>query len=70
MYTEKDEECLNEMSTYEHNGQKYEAKQGFHDDLLMTRAIGLWICFNEMDSVKVVTIKKQNSAESDEYSLM
>lgn len=71
MYTEKDEECLNEMSTYEHNGQKYEAKQGFHDDLLMTRAIGLWICFNEMEEVMVVRTDEKHGAEVvDTYSLV
>ena len=71
MYTERDEECLNEMCVYEHNGQKYEAKQGFHDDLLMTRAIGLWICFNEMGKVRVVDKTKRSSVEvKSEYSMM
>ena len=31
------------------------AKQGTHDDLLMTRAIGLHICFYEMPLPQVVT---------------
>lgn len=71
MYTERDEECLNELMTYEHNGRKYEAKQGFHDDILMTRAIGLWICFNEMEKPKVVQRQMTSGNEiSSEYSLM
>lgn len=70
MYTERDEECLNEMLTYEHNGRKYEAKQGCHDDLLMTRAIGLWICLNEMGKVEVVRRMRRNSEVKTEYSLM
>lgn len=57
MYVERDERCLDEMLTYEHNGNKYEAKQGYHDDLLMTRAIGLWVCFNEMPEPEMVPIK-------------
>lgn len=50
LYTERDEECLNEYLTYEQrpNGS-YGAIPGCHDDLLMTRAIGLHICFNEME---------------------
>ncbi len=49
LYEERDEACLDEMLTYEQrqNGS-YGALPGRHDDLLMTRAIGLHICFNEM----------------------
>ncbi|MEZ3550223.1 MAG: terminase, partial [Muribaculaceae bacterium] len=48
-YVERDEECLEEYLAYERrqNGS-YGAIQGHHDDLLMTRAIGLHICFTEM----------------------
>lgn len=50
LYEERDEECLSEYLTYEQrpNGS-YGALPGRHDDILMTRAIGLHICFNEMD---------------------
>lgn len=46
-YVERDERCLDEMLTYElkQNGA-YGAIAGKHDDLLMTRAIGLWIAYN------------------------
>lgn len=49
LYVERDENCLDEYITYERkqNGA-YGAIIGKHDDLLMTRAIGLHICFNEM----------------------
>lgn len=48
-YTERDQRCLDEYLTYERkqNGS-FGAIAGRHDDLLMTRAIGLHICFNEM----------------------
>ena len=54
-YVERDERCLDEFLTYERkqNGS-YGAIVGKHDDLLMTRAIGLHICFYEMDVPKVV----------------
>lgn len=49
LYIERDERCLHEYSVYEKkpNGS-YGAISGEHDDLLMTRAIGLYICFCEM----------------------
>lgn len=50
LYTERDEACLDEYLAYERrrNGS-FGAIAGCHDDLLMTRAIGLHICFHEMD---------------------
>lgn len=50
LYVERDERCLNEMLVYERkpNGS-YGAIVGEHDDMLMTRAIGLHICFFEME---------------------
>lgn len=55
LYVERDQRCLNEFLTYERkkNGA-YGAIDGKHDDLLMTRAIGLHICFNEMEMPKMV----------------
>lgn len=48
-YIERDRGCLDEYLVYERrqNGS-FGAIAGHHDDLLMTRAIGLYICFNEM----------------------
>lgn len=50
LYVERDPECLDEYLAYERrqNGS-YGAIAGHHDDILMTRAIGLHICFHEMD---------------------
>ena len=55
LYIERDERCLDEYLTYEKkpNGS-YGAVVGKHDDLLMTRAIGLHICFYEMERPKAV----------------
>lgn len=54
LYVERDSDCLDEYLTYEQrpNGS-YGAILGRHDDILMTRAIGLHICFNEMDLPRV-----------------
>ncbi|MCF0120835.1 MAG: terminase, partial [Oscillospiraceae bacterium] len=50
LYIERDEGCLDELLTYEKTDRGvYQAIEGMHDDRLMTRAIGLWICFRVMD---------------------
>lgn len=58
MYIERDRRCLDEYLTYEkkQNGA-YGAVIGKHDDLLMTRAIGLHICFFEMPLPKFIRRK-------------
>lgn len=55
LYVERDQRCLDEYLMYERkkNGA-FGAVDGKHDDLLMTRAIGLHICFNEMDTPQVI----------------
>lgn len=55
MYIERDKECLDELLTYEKrpNGS-YGALPGYHDDLLMTRAIGLHICYNELPAPRAI----------------
>lgn len=61
LYVERDKRCLDEYLNYEKkpNGS-FGAKQGTHDDLLMTRAIGLHICFYEMELPQVVTRGSNN----------
>lgn len=50
LYTEREEGCLDELLQYERkqNGS-FGAIAGCHDDMLMTRAIGLHICLHEME---------------------
>lgn len=54
-YTEREERCLDEYLQYERrqNGS-FGAITGKHDDILMTRAIGLHICFYEMDTPREI----------------
>ncbi len=55
LYVERDERALAELLQYEQrrNGS-FGAIAGCHDDILMTRAIGMHICFNEMPLPRVV----------------
>lgn len=71
LYIERDQRCLDEYNTYERkkNGA-YGAIVGKHDDLLMTRAIGLHICYREMDMPEFLpignkTYKKDRSLVSE-----
>jgi hypothetical protein len=61
LYVERDKRCIDEYLNYEKkpNGS-FGAKAGTHDDLLMTRAIGLHICFYEMQLPQVVTRGSQS----------
>ena len=73
LYTERDERCLSEYLQYERKANgAYGAIAGCHDDLLMTRAIGMHICFAEMDMPQIVERrphhhlkKKKNSPISE-----
>lgn len=62
LYVERDERCLDEYVTYERkqNGA-FGAIIGKHDDLLMTRAIGLHICFYEMAIPRIVKIQSRGN---------
>lgn len=48
LYIERDERALDEYLTYELKDGAYNAITGHHDDILMTRAIALWISYREM----------------------
>lgn len=70
LYTERDEHLLDELMDYEHNGQRYEARQGCHDDLLMTRAIGLWVAMCEMDPPRRISTAKPADAYKSDKALI
>ncbi|EJW94327.1 terminase large subunit [gut metagenome] len=65
-YTERDSGALDEMIIFERkpNGSTGAAIGG-HDDKLMTRAIGLHICYNEMEMPK---IRKRNGNRNINYT--
>lgn len=60
LYIERDVRCLNEYLTYEEHDGSFDAIEGKHDDLLMTRAIGLWVCYKEMPRPYFVKLGPQN----------
>ncbi len=64
LYVERDERCLQELSTYvrRQNGS-YGATEGAHDDLLMTRAIGLHVALHEMPLPYVAGEKRKNPTQ-------
>lgn len=72
-YIERDLETLDEYSTYEKKaGGSFGAVEGKHDDKVMTRAIGLYICFCEMDMPKEILhtqSDKKNSRPISEATL-
>lgn len=46
-YYERDAEVLDELDAYEFKGKnKYGAADGYHDDLVMATAIGIWVAYN------------------------
>ena len=55
LYVEREEECINEYLTYiETDKGGFEAMDGYHDDRLMTRAIGMQICYHEMEVPTII----------------
>ena len=60
LYVERDKRCLDEYLTYEEHDGSFDAIEGKHDDLLMTRAIGLWVCYKEMPRPYFVKIGSQS----------
>jgi hypothetical protein len=65
LYVEREKDCLNEYVTYvETDKGGYEAMEGYHDDRLMTRAIGLQICFKEMEMPRVVKMAQRTAGIS------
>lgn len=56
LYVERDMRCIDEYLTYEQRqDNSYGAIIGKHDDLLMSRGIGLLIAFTEMDIPEVIS---------------
>jgi len=64
-WIEHDVTCIEEMALYEKNekGQfSAPAGDGNHDDVLMANAIGLWICFREMETPHFVVPRGERRA--------
>lgn len=56
-WIERESLCIDELAMYEKNekGQfSAPAGEGNHDDMVMTTAIALWICFREMETPRII----------------
>jgi len=59
LYVERDEQCLDEYLAYERKPKGinvFGAIEGHHDDILMTRAIAMQVCFYEMPTPTITAI--------------
>lgn len=64
LYVERDERVLHEYNVYEKRANgSFGAIKGEHDDLLMTRAIGLYVCYCEMDMPKFYEVNNYSPRE-------
>ncbi|MBP5388812.1 MAG: hypothetical protein J6Y27_00485 [Bacteroidales bacterium] len=52
LWDEPSKTCCAQMASYMEDHGKTDAEHGKHDDAVMSRAIGLWICYKEMDLPK------------------
>lgn len=56
-WIERDTQCIDELAMYEKNEKgQFTAPpgEGNHDDIVMATAIGLWVCFREMETPHLV----------------
>lgn len=63
LWDEPSQYCCSQMASYMEEHGKTNAEHGKHDDIVMSRAIGLWVCYKEMD---MPTWVKQESRVSTE----
>lgn len=62
LYVERDSRVLHEYDVYEKRANgSFGAIVGEHDDLLMTRAIGLYICYCEMEIPRIYPIVQEET---------
>lgn len=57
LWIERDHACIDELAMYEKNdsGQfSAPAGEGNHDDMVMTTAIAMWVCFREMETPRTI----------------
>lgn len=55
--------CMDQMSSYMEDHGKTDAEHGKHDDAVMSRAIGLWICFKEMPLPQWIKSREKTSGD-------
>lgn len=63
LWDEPSQYCCSQMASYMEEHGKTNAEHGKHDDIVMSRAIGLWVCYKEMDLP--TWFKQENRSTSD-----
>ena len=70
-YVERDNEACNELAVYEQKGTTFGAIDGNHDDIVMARAIGLFVStelpVDTRQNYKV--FDKESKPDSSQYSI-
>lgn len=64
--------CCNEMASYMEDHGKTDAEHGKHDDVVLSRAIGLWICYKEMPPpawIQAVERRERDDIQGDDMGL-
>ena len=72
LWDEPSKLCCSEMASYMEDHGKTNAEHGKHDDVVMSRAIGLWICYKEMPLpawIKLSETKGKKHISGDRYGL-
>ena len=70
LWDEPSDLCCSEMASYMEDHGKTDAEHGHHDDVVMSRAIGLWICYKEMPMptwIKKAAPKAHTVIKGDDY---
>lgn len=69
-YIERDDDACDELAVYEQRGSSFAAIEGCHDDILMTRAIGLYVASElPVDDIRAFSGFTIRHDDSSEYSI-
>lgn len=72
LWDEPSEFCCSQMASYMEDHGKTNAEHGKHDDVVMSRAIGLWICYKEMPPPEWINVSEHNTSANiigDQYGI-
>jgi hypothetical protein len=72
LWDEPSDLCCSEMASYMEDHGKTDAEHGKHDDVVMSRAIGLWVCYKEMpwpQWIEQTKPQERKKISGDKYGL-
>ena len=59
LWDEPSKLCIDQMGSYMEDHGKTDAEHGEHDDVVMSRAIGLWICYKELPEPAWIIVEEK-----------